>query len=138
MSAKIPASHKDLLADQTLATVTTVFEDGQPQSTVVWKKYDGNTIKFSTLGDRQKAINLESNPKVSVMFVDPQNPYRYLEIRGTASMSRDGAHDLADELARTYTDKESYYGGLVPAENKSKEDRVIVTIEPEHVVTYGD
>ena len=112
MGIEIPESHKDLLDDKTLATLVTVSDEGQPQATVLWKKYDGEAIKFSTLGTRKKAKNLEDNAKVSVMIVDPQNPYRYLELRGQADVTRDGAFEFVDELAKIYTSNDSFYGGV--------------------------
>lgn len=137
MSTQIPESHKDLLGESTLATLTTVSDDGQPQSTVLWKKWDGETIQFSTLGTRKKAQNLEDNAKVSVMIIDPQNPYRYLELRGKAEVTRNGAFDFVDELAKMYTGKDNFYGDVAPAENKATDDRIIIKVKPEHVVTYG-
>lgn len=137
MSAQIPASHKDLIEGPVCATVSTVFEDGQPQSSVIWTKLDGDNIKFSVTTTRQKTKNIEKNPKVSILAIDPQNPYRYLEVRGEASYSEEGAYDLINELAKAYVGKDEYYGGVAPAENKAKEQRLIVTVEPTHVVANG-
>lgn len=138
MSVKIPDTHKDLLAPTILSTVTTVSEDGEPQSTVLWRAYDGEAIRISTLATRQKTKNIESNPKVSVMTVDPQNPYRYLELRGTVEdISRENVVEFVNQLAKTYTGKDKFYGDVAPAELEGKEDRVTITIIPEHVVTYG-
>lgn len=137
MSAQIPSSHKDLLEKTTVATLTTVSDEGQPQSTVLWKKFDGETVQFSTLASRKKTQNLKENAKVSVMVIDPENPYRYIELRGKANISRDGAFEFVDELAKMYTGNDSFYGGVAPAENKATDDRIIIKVTPEHVVTYG-
>lgn len=137
MGAQIPESHKDLLEKNTVATFITVSDEGNPQATVLWKKYDGKTIDFSTLASRQKAENLEANPNVSVMVIDPENPYRYIEVRGQASITREGAFDFVDELAKMYTGNDSFYGSVAPAEAKATDDRVIIKVTPDHVVTYG-
>jgi PPOX class probable F420-dependent enzyme len=137
MSVQIPDSHKDLIDGPVCATVTTVFDDGQPQSSVVWTKLDDDVIKFSVTSTRQKTLNMQKNPKVSVLAIDPQNPYRYLEVRGDVSLSEEGAYDLIDGLAKAYVDKDSYYGGVAPAEAKDKEKRLVVTVTPTRVVAHG-
>lgn len=137
MSTQIPESHKDLLAGPVFATVTTVFEDGQPQASVVWTHLEGDTVKFSVTTARQKAKNMQKNPKVSLLAIDPENPYRYIEVRGEVSITKEGGVDLINQLAKTYTGKDEYYGGVAPAEQKDKEERIVVTLNPSHVVAHG-
>ncbi len=137
MSTQIPNDYKDLLEGPVCATVTTVFDDGQPQATVIWTKLAGNTVQFSVTTERQKTKNMKKNPKVSLLAIDPKNPYRYIEVRGEVSMSEEGAYDLINDLAKAYTGKDEYYGGVAPAENKAKEERVVVTLTPSHVVAHG-
>jgi len=137
MSAEIPESHKDLLENPIVATLTTVSADGKPQSTVLWKKFEDGAVKFSTVATRKKVDNLKENPNVTVMVIDPQNPYRYIEVRGQADINRDGAFDFVDELTQMFTDEESFYGGIAPAEGRETDDRIIIKVTPDHVVTYG-
>lgn len=137
MSAQIPDSHKDLIEGPVCATVTTVFDDGQPQASVIWTKLAGNNIQFSVTSTRQKTLNMQKNPKVSVLAIDPTNPYRYLEVRGDVSMTEEGAYDLIDGLAKAYVDKDVYYGGVAPAESKEKEQRLVVTVTPTRVIVHG-
>jgi len=137
MSATIPADFKPLFENPNFATITTVFEDGQPQASVVWVKLEDDKIKFSVTTGRQKYKNMEDNPKVSVLIIDPDNGYRYIEVRGEVSMTENGGVDLINELAKKYTGNDEYYGGVAPAERKDKEQRVVVTLTPDHVVTNG-
>jgi len=137
MSVKIPDGYKDLIEGPVCATVTTVFDDGQPQASVIWTKLEGDTIQFSVTTTRQKTKNMQKNPKVSVLAIDPQNPYRYIEVRGDVSISHENGINLINELAKTYTGKDEYYGGVAPAEQKDTEERVIVTVNPTKVVARG-
>ena len=137
MSATIPDTHKDLLKESACIIISTVFDNGQPQSSVVWKKFDGEKIQFSLTTDRQKTKNMQKNPKISVLAIDDANPYKYIELRGEVTITSEGAIDLLDELAKIYTGKDKFYGGVAPAENQHKEQRVMVTLKPSHVVTYG-
>lgn len=138
MSNIIPDSHKDLLEKPLITTMVTVMADGQPQATVVWRHYDGNHILVSTTRGRQKERNLRDNPKTTLMTIDPQNPYRYIEIRGIVEeVTEEGGIDLINTLAQNYTGKSTYYGGVAPAERATTETRVVLKIKPQKVVTIG-
>ncbi len=115
----------ELLNAPTYVVVTTLNPDGQPQSSVVWTRTDGDTILFSTVRGRRKARNLERDPRITVIAYDPANPYRYVEVRGTATLADDADGTLIQELSQAYT------GG--PWEAPGPEDRVIVTITPDKV-----
>ena len=133
----IPTSHQDLLEEANPLTLATVAKDGTPQSTVLWYLWDGDQFLLSTTRSRQKTENIEANPNVSLLIIDPNNMYRYLEVRGTVSVSEEGGYELIDQLAKRYTGKDHYYGDIQPAERKAKEDRIILQIKPEHVVARG-
>jgi PPOX class probable F420-dependent enzyme len=134
MSTTIPDSHKELLEEPVCIVLTTVMPDGQPQSTVVWGSYDGTYIKVNTAAGRQKEKNMRQNPKVTVLAMAPENPYRYIEVRGTVEeITQEGAVDHANKLAKLYANKETYYGGVAPAEQEGKETRVVCKIKPNHV-----
>lgn len=137
MSAKIPDDFKGLLEGPVFVAVSTMMPDGQPQSTVVWCSYDGEDLLFNTARGRQKEKNLKVNPKVSLLAIDPDNPYRWIEVRGTVEFIDEGAVDHIDQLARLYTGNDKYYGGVAPADLEGKEQRVICKINPTRVVTFG-
>src|SRR5258708_28012744 len=77
-----PASHQDLLDRPLFAHLATVRPDGAPQSGLMWFAWDGQRARFSHTRTRQKLRNLAYEPRVSFHLVDPDNPYRTLEIRG--------------------------------------------------------
>ncbi len=138
MTATIPDSHKDLLEEPVYVVVTTVMPDGQPQSTVVWASYDGEFIYINTTTARQKARNLRANPKVTVVAIDTNNPYHWLEVRGEViDTTEEGAVEHITELAKMYAGVEKYYGGFAPAERAKTETRLKVTIKPTKVNAYG-
>jgi PPOX class probable F420-dependent enzyme len=137
MSAQIPNSHKDLLTNPVHATIATIMPDGQPQLSVVWCNYDGEHILVNTARGRQKDKNLGARPQATILLIDPQNPYRYLEVRGTVEMTEEGAVEHISQLAKLYTGADSYYGGVTPADQAEKETRVICKITPTRVTTAG-
>jgi PPOX class probable F420-dependent enzyme len=136
MPSLIPDTHRDLLDQPIYVALTTVMPDGQPQSTVVWVDYDGEYVLVNTARGRQKDKNLRENPRVTVLSVDPQNPFRWLEVRGVVeSMTEEGAAAHINRLAHKYAGKD-YYGGVTPAEQAERETRVMVRIKPTKVLAF--
>jgi PPOX class probable F420-dependent enzyme len=131
MPVPIPESHRDLLCQPAHGVLTTMMPDGQPQSSVVWVDYDGCYVRINTTLERQKGRNMQANPKVTLLVIDPANTSRWIEVRGRViEMTADGAADHADMLTRRYRGKQHFYGDVYPVEQQAKETRVIVKIMP--------
>ena len=129
MSLPIPASHRDLLTRPVHGVLTTMMPDGQPQSTLVWCDYDGQCARVNTTAERQKGRNMQANPRVTLLIIDPENTARYIEIRGIAHLSQAGAIDHLDALTRAYTAHPAFYGYVYPPEQRRRETRLIARIE---------
>jgi len=131
MTVPIPDSHLDLLVEPVHGVLTTMMPDGQPQSSIVWVDYDGQCLLINTTLERQKGRNMRANPRVTVLVIDPKNSSRWIEIRGrVVEITADGAEAHADKLTWLYDGKRKFYGDIYPPEQKLKETRVIVKIEP--------
>jgi hypothetical protein len=127
----IPESHADLLGKKGFAHVATLQPDGAPQLSVVWFEWDGEHVLFSTDRKRQKMRNVGRDPRVAILITDPENPYRYLELRGRIErVDPDPQAELADVLARKYLGKPFD----IPLPDVG---RVRVAFRPEHATTYG-
>lgn len=134
MSNLIPDSHKDLLLGAVVVSLATVNPDGQPQVTPVWVDYDGEHLLVNTARGRQKDRNMTERPLVTVLAIDPTNPYRWMEIRGkVVAQTEDGAVEFMDRMAKLYFGRDKYYAGP-NAENAGKETRILYSIQPEKVV----
>ena len=94
MSAAVPETHKDLFQKPAFGSFTTLMPDGSPQTTPVWVDFiDGKIVVNTALG-RQKDKNVRRDPRVAVTLIDPENPYRYMEVRGKVDeISTEGACD---------------------------------------------
>jgi hypothetical protein len=97
----VPDSHRDLLEGQVL-TLATVGEDGYPQVSEVWFVVEDGQVAMSLNTRRQKVKNLETEPACTVLLLDLQNPYRYLEIRGTAVVAPDDDRAFAEKVGAKY------------------------------------
>ena len=129
----VPASHLDLLTRPVCGVLTTMGGDGQPQSSLVWIDHDGACARVNTTLERQKGRNLLANPKVSLLVVDPDNPARYLQLRGHAELVFDDALDHLDKLTRRYTRHPGYYGYVYPVAQRWRETRVICRIHARRI-----
>jgi len=131
MAVPIPDTHRDLLVGPIHGVFSTMMPDGQPQSSIVWVDYDGTCVLINTTIERRKGRNMRANPKVTLLVIDPQDGSRWIEVRGrVVEIQREGAEDHADKLTQRYTGKQRFYGDIYPVEQKQKETRVIVKIEP--------
>lgn len=125
----LTAYAQQLLDGPIYAVLATTNPDGSPQTSTMWVKRDGNDIIFSTTASRQKARNLRRDPRVSVMLTDPDNAFKYAEVRGTASLTEEGGPELIQELGHKYTGKPF-------PEDAAGVVRVVVRVTPTKVVEH--
>ncbi len=131
MPLTIPDSHRDLFTRPICAVLSTLMPDGQPQSSVVWVDYDGDYVLINTTLERQKGRNLCADPRAALLLIDPDDGSRWIEVRGrVVAITPVGAEAHADALAQRYTGQVHFYGDVLPLEQKQKETRVIIRIEP--------
>ena len=102
---KVPFDFVDLLSDETAAMgmLATIQADGSPQVTPIWFDTDGDDLCVNTVEGRVKARNMQNRPMVAMLIVDPENPYRYLQIRGEARQNTE-----IDEVAHTHSLAQKY------------------------------
>ncbi len=132
MSA-IPEAFNDLLTKKkAFASLATVNADGTPQVTPVWFDWDGSRLRINTAKGRVKDKNLRRTPTVALTIIDPDNPYRYVQVKGrVANVTESGADAHIDALSKKYTGQDRY------AKRTPGEVRVIFTITPDRVQTMG-
>jgi PPOX class probable F420-dependent enzyme len=120
-----PESHRDLL-DAPVASFATIGNDGFPQLTEIWFLYDNGELKLSLNTSRLKTRNLLKRPQCSLLVLDLQNPYRYLEVRGNARMETDEDYAFARRLG-------AKYNADLKVRDQPGDRRVAITIEPANI-----
>jgi PPOX class probable F420-dependent enzyme len=126
--AEIPQQYHDLFEKKAFASLATLMSNGQPQVTPVWCDFDGTHVLFNSARGRQKDRNIRRDPRVAMALVDPDNPYRYVEVRGrVVEITEQGADAHIDKLAKKYLGVDSY------PYRQAGEVRVIYKVLPEHV-----
>ena len=109
MASTIPDKYLDLFQKKAFANLATLMPDGSPQVTPVWVDFDGTHVLVNSARGRQKDKNITQNSRVALSILDPDNPYRYLEIRGNVeTITEDGADDHIDKMAKKYMGKDKY------------------------------
>ena len=124
----LPAQAKKLLDAANFVVVATSNTDGSPQTSVMWATHEGDELLLSTVQGRKKETNWLKDPRVSVLILDREDAYSYVEVRGAVSMSTEGGPELIQRLSQTYTGQ-SYAG-----DEGTDHVRVVVRVRPTHVV----
>ena len=132
MPATIPDNFKDLFGKKAFAHLGTVMPDGSPQVTPVWCDFDGKHIRINSAKGRVKDKNMRRNKRVAIAIMDPDNPYRYLGVRGIVDeITEQGADAHIDSLAKKYLGLDKY------PNRRPGEVRVVYKIRPERVSSMG-
>jgi len=125
--ADILQEFADLLHTTTLAHIATVGPQGEPQCTPVWFDWDGNTFRFSQTKTRQKFRNLQRDPRIALSLVDPNNPYRSLEIRGkVVRIEEDPDLHFLNAMTKRYLGRDTYPW------HQPGDEHFIIVVQPEH------
>jgi len=124
--------YQDLFQKKAFANLATLMPDGRPQVTPVWCDYDGQYVIVNSARGRRKDRNMRRDPRVALAIVDPDNPYRYIEIRGqVAEIAEQGAEEHIDRMAKKYLGLDKY------PHRAPGEVRVLYKIRPEGFSSMG-
>ena len=129
--SELTEAERAFLEEPFVGVVTTLAPDGSPQSTVVWVDVDDGGVSINTAYGRVKPRNLARDPRISLVVVDPKDPYRWLKVNGAATLVDDGADAQIDRLSKKYTGRD-VYGSRQPGEQ-----RVSVRITPDRILRRG-
>ena len=128
----IPEGYEDILESTALVHVATIGPHGEPQNNPVWFGWDGEHVKISQTKGRQKYRNLGRDPRIAFSIVDPENAYRYIEIRGeVARIEEDPNLDFINAMAKKYLGMDKY------PYHQPGDERVVIFTRPEHTTQMG-
>lgn len=129
----IPDSHLDLLTRPLPAVLSTAMPDGRPQASVVWIDYADEVLSLNTERGRRKTKNIERDPRVTLVVIDPEEQHRYIELRcDVAAITEDGALEHRARLDTAYIGPDH-----LSDPQRDRASRVIVTLQPIAVHAYG-
>jgi PPOX class probable F420-dependent enzyme len=132
MPAVIPEKYQDLFQKKAFASLATLMPDGKPQVTPVWCDFDGKHVLVNSAKGRVKDRNMRRDPRVSLALIDPDNPYRHLQVQGhVVEITEAGADQHIDKMAKKYLGQDKY------PFRQPGEVRVIYKIEPDRASTMG-
>ncbi len=132
MSEVIPARFLELFQKKSFGHLATLLPNGTPQTSPVWVDFDDTHVLVNSARGRQKDKNMRQRPQVALSIQDPDDPYRYLEVRGrVVEITEQGAEEHIDRLAKRYLGLDSY------PYRQPGEVRVIYKIKPERTSALG-
>ena len=132
MSFPFPENYLHLFQKKAFGAFSTLMLDGSPQTTPVWVDFQDGEIWINSAVGRQKDKNVRREPRVALAVMDPDNPYRYVEVRGRVrEITQDGADAHIDKMAKKYLGKDKYPFG------QPGEQRVIYKIKIEKAHGVG-
>ena len=131
MTVKLTEKQREFLQNPFVGSITDLRPDGSPHTTVVWVDVDDEGVSFNTAYGRAKPRYIAGDPRVSLAVVDPDDPYRWISVSGTATLIDVGADEHIDLLAKKYLGKD-VYPFRAPGER-----RVTVRISPTRVESRG-
>jgi PPOX class probable F420-dependent enzyme len=118
---------QELLEQPNYAVVSTLNDDGSIHSTIAWVSAEGDAVAVNSAKGRKWPTNLERDPRINVLVYEAGNPYNFVEIRGRAEGTIDGADEHIDALAKKYIDQDEY------PYRQPGEQRVKFVVKPERV-----
>ena len=138
MSIVIPESHRDLMEEPIVVILATASADGKPHAVAVWRRWDGEHILITSDPNTRKGENIKANPNVSVVILDPKNPYRFLQVEGVVTETvSEGALEELNRHTQAYMGKPNYFGDVEPAEKLKEYRGIIFKIKPTRVTKFG-
>jgi PPOX class probable F420-dependent enzyme len=124
--SSLPTSHRDLLDAPGVGILSTITPNGDVQSTAIWYLHDDGQLKISISAARKKLRNLQSNPSATFFLLDPTNPFRFVEIRGKATVEADADFSFRAKVG-------SHYGADLSNFDQPGDLRYVVTLHPARV-----
>src|SRR5262245_59480965 len=134
MATQLPESTRDLFERPIICALSTINPDGQPHTVPVWCDFDGTNVRVNSQAATRKARNMKKGSLVTVMLIDPENLYHWVEVMGHVVDVKDeshGARDHINSLSKKYTGKPVYQGT-----GRSNVNRVMYVIEPDKVLGW--
>lgn len=125
--ATIPTDLADLLERPIFGALGTIRPDDTVQVNPMWFQYDGEHIRFTHTTKRAKYRNLQRNPSMSLLVIDPDDPMRYLEVRGSL------VEFIPDPTGAFYVVLGKRYGNPHQQAPADSPDRVIVVMSVEKI-----
>ena len=118
---------KKLLEAPNHAALSTLNQDGSVHNTMVWINTEDGGLAVNSAVGRKWPANLQRDPRATVLIAEEGNPYNYVEVRGTATATDEGADEHINALTKKYIDQDEY------PFRQPGEQRIKFLITPEHI-----
>lgn len=133
--------YKELLDRPIVITLGLIGPDGRVGLTPMWFDYEGDHILVNTAAHRRKCGWIRNNPQLTILIVNPDNPYHWVQIKCTVEHEEleegpngDRVTQQLDKIWEKYTGNEPPYGLRDPS---VEEKRVLFVCRVDRIATFG-
>ena len=134
--------YKRLLDEPVTAVISVIAADGRPSLTPMWFDYEGDTVLVNVAEHRKKTKWIQDNPEISLILVNPENPYHWVSMKVTKTNEiheddPDQGHRASEQVNKIwakYTGGDGDYGLRDPEKN---ERRILMECRVDKVSTFG-
>jgi PPOX class probable F420-dependent enzyme len=129
MTIELTDHFRRILESPSFGHLATVRRDGSVQVNPMWFEFDeaSGTVRFTHTTKRRKFRNLQNDPRMTLETLDPENPLKYVEVRGRL------VEVIADPEGEFYVHLGRRYGNAEQQAPADKADRVILVMRVEKV-----
>lgn len=119
---RVPEAYRRLLDLPLYGHLGTIRPDDTVQVNPMWFEFDGEHVRFTHTTRRQKYRNVRHNPSMSLSIIDPDDPFRYLEVAGRL------VDVVPDPEGAFYVRLQNRYGNPSQTPPPDAADRVILVM----------
>ena len=129
---KVTDEQASFLHDEpNVGVIAVLREDGTPHQTVIWVDWDGQHVLLNLTTGRTKLGYLEHDPRVSVLVLDRNDPFRWLRLEGNVvETTTEGAYEHIVRQAGVDLGREEY-------PRREGEQRILVRVELTDLETHN-
>jgi PPOX class probable F420-dependent enzyme len=138
----LPPIYRRLLDEPVTVTLAVTGPDGRPSLTPMWFDHADGEVLVNTASHRNKCQWIRDNPRLSVLLVNPKNPYHWMQIKCTVRRELrewdEGGDYVTRQLDRIWTKYTGQPGPYGLRDPKIDEKRVLFFCGIDHVATFGE
>jgi PPOX class probable F420-dependent enzyme len=134
--------YRNLLDRPITVTLGLIGPDGRVSLTPMWFDHQDGKVLINTAAHRPKCAWIRKNPQLTVLIVNPDNPYHWVQIKCTVEQEKreedPGGEEVTAQLDRLwtkYTGKPGPYGLRDPS---IEEKRVLFVCRIDRIATFGE
>jgi len=139
--AELDPIYKALLDRPITVVLGLIGPDGRVGLTPMWFDYEGDTILVNTASHRAKCGWIRTRPQLTLLIVNPDNPYHWVQIKCTVESEQrewePGGVRVTKQLDKIWTKYTGQPGPYGLRDPGIDEKRVLFVCRIDRIATFG-